>query len=134
MADLEALLHLTNFRIFYNIPPFTQKSLVCHCCTSKDVFVCCNKSGNHLLHCLSCGLYFFYERPTNEELGNHYRGQYSLQHQGQLFRMLKDRYDSGYFKNEALSHLNYLNMPAKRVLDYGSSYGFYLKAMKDLGT
>lgn len=47
--------------------------------------------------------------------------------------MLKERYDNGYFKNETKNHLYYLNMPAAKVLDYGSSYGFYLRAMMDLG-
>jgi 2-polyprenyl-3-methyl-5-hydroxy-6-metoxy-1,4-benzoquinol methylase len=108
-------------------------SLVCHCCRGKDVFVCCDKNGKHVLHCLDCGVYFFHERPTADELSNHYRGQYSLQHREQLFYMLKDRYNSGYFKNEITSHLHYLNMPAAKVLDYGSSYGFYLRTMKDLG-
>lgn len=108
-------------------------ALLCQCCASREIFVCCNKNGKHLLNCLTCGLYFFHERPTDEELSNHYRGQYSAQHREQLFRMLKDRYDSGYFKSEAQNHLYYLNTPATKVLDFGSSYAFYLRAMKDLG-
>lgn len=107
--------------------------MVCNCCTSRDVFVCCNKNGKHFLHCLNCGVYFFHERPTVDELSNHYRGQYSFQHRQQLFCLLKDRYDSGYFKSEVKNHLYYLNKTATKVLDYGSSYGFYLRAMKDVG-
>ncbi|MFZ0511183.1 MAG: class I SAM-dependent methyltransferase [Candidatus Nitrosopolaris sp.] len=78
-------------------------------------------------------MYFFYERPTNEELISYYRSQYSSQHQQQLFQTLNESYNSGFFKGETQNHLYYLNMPATKVLDFGSSYGFYLKAMKELG-
>lgn len=78
-------------------------------------------------------MYFFYERPTNEELTAYYRSQYSSVHQQQLFQILNESYQGGFFKGETQNHLHILNMPAAKVLDYGSSYGFYLKAMKDLG-
>lgn len=110
-----------------------RKSLVCYCCSSKDIFVCSTQNGKHLVHCINCGLYFFYERPTNEELISYYRSQYSSQHQQQLFQTLNESYNIGFFKGETQNHLYYLNMPATKVLDFGSSYGFYLKAMKELG-
>lgn len=107
--------------------------MVCHCCAGRDVFVCCSKRGKHLLHCSNCGVYYYNERPSEKELSTHYQGQYSIQHKEQLFNILKENFDKGYFKTDAENHLRLLNAPAKTVLDYGSSYGFYLKAMMNLG-
>jgi len=109
---------------------------ICFCCNSKDILCCMELDSKHLLHCMDCGVYFFAEPPTDHELDSHYKTNYSKVHQKQLFELLKKNYDSGFYRSEVTNILNYYgkeNANGLQILDYGSGYGFFLKAAKEKG-
>lgn len=85
---------------------------------------------------MECGVYFFASPPTEKELRDYYKTTYSKVHQKQLFDLIKQNYDSGYYGSEVENIELYLgldNKKEKKILDYGCGYGFFLKSAKDAG-
>lgn len=106
----------------------------CVCCSSEKLFCIYSYDSNFLLNCQNCGLYFFSDAPSDKELSNYYKTTYSKIHQKQLHDLLKENYDSGFFKTLSNSLKNYhgqISIENPKILDYGCGHGFFLKAAKE---
>lgn len=116
-----------------SIKNFSNES--CPCC--KNTKLSCNslQDNKHLLFCNNCGIFFFAETPTDLELQEYYRTTYSINHKKQLYDMFKKKYDSKFYKNEISNILNYYKIKRNdlTILDFGTGYGFFLKAAKSKG-
>lgn len=113
----------------------------CKYCESERIFCCYVDEENCLIHCLNCGVYFFGNTPVEKELTEYYKKNYSEVHQKQLFKLLKEYFEEGQYKNAVKNILlkydkkNFIIskfLPLK-ILDFGCSYAFFLKEAKNEG-
>jgi len=108
----------------------------CTCCSSEKLYCCYTLDSQFLLNCQNCGLYFFADSPSDKDLSDYYKTTYSQIHQKQLHDLLKENYDSGFFKTLLNNLKNYHGQIQKenpKILDYGCGHGFFLKTAKENG-
>ena len=80
--------------------------------------------------CSDCGVYFLFNRPTEDEIGNYYDRDY--QPYVSWYNFLTEKFISYRTKKE-VRLFGKLNKGAKKLLDVGCSWGKYIKDMHDYG-
>ena len=107
----------------------------CRFCLSEEVYaVYVSPAGNPLMHCSSCGGYWF---PGQSDMSGYYNEAYAKEHRLQYLKNHKQEYDQGRYDDQLDTLKHHLGKRKlwgrKKIMDFGSHYAFLLKKANESG-